>query len=74
MECLVDVDCDENKLFEILNDFENWPLYLPRQLKVVEILEEYDDYTLVQVTIFFKTLIKKEIPSELRFPRLMRKN
>lgn len=66
MECLVDVDCDENKLFEILNDFENLPRYLPRQLQAVEILEEHNNYTLVQVTIFFKTLIKKEISQQVK--------
>ena len=69
MECLVEIDCNENKLFDILNEYEKLPLYLPRQLQSVKILEKHDEYTLVEATIFFKTLIKKKISQKIKISK-----
>ena len=59
------LDCDERDFFKILTNYENLPKYLPRQLKKIEILDNYDNYTTLKATIFFMTLIKKEFSQKI---------
>ena len=59
------LDCDEKDFFKILTNYENLPKYLPRQLKKIEILDNYDNYTTLKATIFFMTLIKKEFSQKI---------
>ena len=73
MECLVELDCDENSLFTILNDYENLPSYLPRQLKSVKILDENSDHSIIEIIIFFKTLIKKEFSQKIKIKNNIQK-
>ena len=61
-----ELNCDENSFFKILTDYSNLPKYLPKQLHKIEVLEEQDQSVIIQLTIFFKTLIKKSITQKIR--------
>ena len=61
-----ELNCDENSFFKILSDYSNLPKYLPKQLHKIEVLEEQDQSVIIQLTIFFKTLIKKSITQKIR--------
>ena len=61
-----ELDCDENSFFKILTDYSNLPKYLPKQLHKIEVLEEQDQSVIIQLTIFFKTLIKKSVTQKIR--------
>jgi len=70
MECLIDANCNENDLFKVLNDYENLSVYLPRQLKSVKIIEENTEHVIIEVTLFFKTLIKKEFSQKIMIKKI----
>ena len=70
MECLIDANCNENNLFKVLNDYENLSAYLPRQLKSVKIIEENTEHVIIEVTLFFKTLIKKEFSQKIMIKKI----
>ena len=53
-----------DKLFGLLEDFENLPIFLPDQLKSVRILEQNDNETKTEETMVFSTIVKKEIVQE----------
>ena len=40
-------------------------MYLPRQLKSVKIIEENTEHVIIEITLFFKTLIKKEFSQKI---------
>ena len=69
-----EIDCNERNFFKILTDYENLPKYLPRQLKKIEILDNYDNYTTLKATIFFMTLIKKEFSQKVRIEKKSENN
>ena len=52
MDYSISLDCDIEKFFEILTNYENLPKYLPRQLKKIEIVNETDNYKTIRATIF----------------------
>ena len=64
-----EVDCNERNFFKILTDYENLPKYLPRQLKKIEILDERDNHTTIEVIASLKTLIKKEFSQKIRIEK-----
>ena len=64
-----ELDCDERDFFKILTDYENLPKYLPRQLKKIEILDERDNHTTIEVMASLKTLIKKEFSQKIRIEK-----
>ena len=64
-----EIDCDERNFFKILTDYENLPKYLPRQLKKIEILDERDNHTTIEVMASLKTLIKKEFSQKIRIEK-----
>ena len=64
-----EVDCNERNFFKILTDYENLPKYLPRQLKKIEILDERDNHTTIEVMASLKTLIKKEFSQKIRIEK-----
>ena len=64
-----EVDCNERNFFKILTDYENLPKYLPRQLKKIEILDEHDNHTTIEVMVSLKTLIKKEFSQKIRIEK-----
>ena len=63
------LDCDEKDFFKILTNYENLPKYLPRQLKKIEILDERDNHTTIEVMASLKTLIKKEFSQKIRIEK-----
>ena len=68
------LDCDEKDFFKILTNYENLPKYLPRQLKKIEILDEHDNYTTIEVMASLKTLIKKEFSQKIRIEKKSEKD
>ena len=64
-----EIDCNERNFFKILTDYENLPKYLPRQLKKIEILDERDNHTTIEVIASLKTLIKKEFSQKIRIEK-----
>ena len=64
-----EIDCNERNFFKILTDYENLPKYLPRQLKKIEILDEGDNHTTIEVMASLKTLIKKEFSQKIRIEK-----
>ena len=74
MDYSLELDCNEKKFFKILTNYENLPKYLPRQLKKIEILDNYDNYTTLKATIFFMTLIKKEFAQKIRIEKKSENN
>ena len=62
-----EIDCDKDKFFHVLTDFQNLTDYMPRQLQKISIIEEKNDYTIIESTIFLRSIIKKEflIPVKL---------
>ena len=64
-----EVDCNERNFYKILTNYENLPKYLPRQLKKIEILDERDNHTTIEVMASLKTLIKKEFSQKIRIEK-----
>ncbi len=52
---------DYNKIMVKIMDFENYPEFMPGQLKSVKILKNNGDEMLTEETISFQTIIKKTI-------------
>ena len=65
----MELDCNNMNFFKILNNYKDLIKYLPRQLKKVDVLEENDTYTIIEVTLSFKTLIKKEITQKIKIEK-----
>ena len=70
----LELDCNERNFFKILTDYENLSNYLPGKLKKIEILDNYDNYTTLKATIFFRTLIKKEFSQKIRIEKKSENN
>ena len=64
-----ELDCDSSNLMKILTDYTNLFKYLPRQLKKIDILEEDETSSIIESTLSFKTLIKKEIIQRVKIER-----
>ena len=60
------LDCEQKKIFKILTDFENLSNYLPRKLQNIEILEKDGSTTILNVSLFLRTLIKKEFSQKIK--------
>ena len=67
--CSLELDCDEKNFLKILTDYENISNYLPRKLKKIEIVDQHDNYATINVTIFLRTLIKKEFSQNIRIEK-----
>ena len=74
MDCSFELDCSEKKFFKILTDYENLSKYLPRQLQKIEILDEHDDYTIIQATVFVRSIIKKAFSQKIRIEKKSENN
>lgn len=68
-EFSTELDCNNIRFFKILTDYRNLVKYLPRQLNKVVILEKNDAYTIIEVTLSFKTLIKKKITQKIKIEK-----
>ena len=66
MNYLFEIDCDKKKFFHVLTDYQNLVEYMPRQLQKIEILEKQEDYTIIESTIFLRSIIKKEFSQKLK--------
>ena len=64
-----ELDCNNVNFFKILTNYKDLIKYLPRQLKKVDVLEENDTFTIIEVTLSFKTLIKKEITQKIKIEK-----
>tara|TARA_B110000014_G_C20009774_1_gene523525 strand:- start:6 stop:215 length:210 start_codon:yes stop_codon:yes gene_type:complete len=56
-----ELNCDRDKFFHILKDYQNLPNYMPRQLQKISIIEEKEGYTIIESTILLRSIIKKRI-------------
>ena len=74
MDCSFELDCNEKKFFKILTDYENLSKYLPRQLQKIEILDEHDNYTTIQATVFIRSMIKKAFSQKIRIEKKSENN
>ena len=74
VDCSFELDCSEKKFFKILTDYENLSKYLPRQLQKIEILDEHDNYTTIQVTVFVRSMIKKAFSQKIRIEKKSENN
>ena len=74
MDCSFELDCSEKKFFKILTDYENLSKYLPRQLQKIEILDEHDNYTTIQATVFVRSIIKKAFSQKIRIEKKSENN
>ena len=74
MDCSFELDCSEKKFFKILTDYENLSKYLPRQLQKIEILDEHDNYTTIQATVFIRSMIKKAFSQKIRIEKKSENN
>ena len=74
MDCSFELDCSEKKFFKILTDYENLSKYLPRHLQKIEILDEHDNYTTIQATVFVRSIIKKAFSQKIRIEKKSENN
>ena len=61
LEFSLDLPAQPGQLMKLFEDYENLPKYLPDQLKSVKIIEKNETVTKTEVTVVFRTLIKKVI-------------
>lgn len=61
-----ELNCDKDKFFQILIDYQNLVEFMPRQLQKISIIEKQDEYTIIESTIFLRSIIKKEFSQKLK--------
>ena len=61
LEFSIKLKSDIKSLMQAIVDFENWPNYLPVQLKSVKIIEKRENEITTEEILVFKTIIKNEI-------------
>lgn len=66
MNYSIELDCDEKKFIDTLTNYENLTDYLPRQLQRIQVVESNENYTIIEVTIFLRSIIKKEFTQRLK--------
>ena len=60
------LECDERKFWINLTNFVELRKYLSRQIQKIEILEENNDVTKLNIIIFVRSLIKKEFSVQIK--------
>ena len=63
---LHNLQCDERKFWKDLTNFTELQKYLSRQIQKIEILEENNDMTILNIIIFVRSLIKKEFLVQIK--------
>jgi|TARA_B110000495_G_C22458022_1_gene285408 hypothetical protein len=63
------INCNAVNFFKVLTDYEQLVKYLPRQLNDIKILSESENISTIEVSIIFKTLIKKEIKQKMQISK-----
>jgi hypothetical protein len=66
MNYLFELNCDKDKFFYVLTDYQNLVKYMPRQLQKIEILEKHEGHTIIESTIFLRSIIKKQFSQKLK--------
>ncbi len=66
IEFSINLPASPKQLIKIVSDYENYPFYLPDQLKNVKVIQNDDDETITEDTFIFKTIVKKEIKQKSR--------
>jgi len=61
-----DLNSNKDKFFDILTDYQNLTEYMPRQLQKISIIEEKEDYTIIESKILLRSIIKKEFSQRLK--------
>jgi len=61
-----ELNCNKDKFFYVLTDYQNLVKYMPRQLQKIEILEKHEDHTIIESTIFLRSIIKKQFSQKLK--------
>ena len=61
LEFSIKLESDVKNLMQAIINFENWPNYLPAQLKSVKIIEKRENEITTEEILVFKTIIKNEI-------------
>ena len=69
MDFSTTINCNAINFFKVLTNYEQLVKYLPRQLNNVKILNESDNTSIIEVSIIFKTLIKKEIVQKIEITK-----
>ena len=60
----INLAASPKQLLEVVKDYENYPFYLPDQIKNVEIIKKDNEDVITEEVFIFKTIIKKEIKQE----------
>jgi len=66
IEFTLDLPAPKEKLQELMMDYQEFPKYLPHQIKSVIIIEETDDYTITEETIHLSTVISKTFVTQTK--------
>jgi len=66
LEFSINLAASPEQLLTVATDYENYPSYLPDQIKSVEILQHSNNETIIELIMIFKTILKKEIKQKSR--------
>ena len=55
----LDLAVPQDKLLNLMTDYEQFPKYLPHQIKSVQIIEKSNDYTITEETLHLSSVISK---------------
>lgn len=61
LEFSINLAASPEQLLTVATDYENYPSYLPDQIKSVKILQHSNNETIIELIMIFKTILKKEI-------------
>jgi ribosome-associated toxin RatA of RatAB toxin-antitoxin module len=61
IEFSISLVASPKQLIKVVEDYENYPFYLPDQIKNVKVIQKDNDETITEDTFVFKTIVKKEI-------------
>jgi len=70
LEFTMNVSAPKKQLFDKITDYEQYPTYLPDQLRSVKVIEKNDNVVITEESIIFSNYIKK--PFEQRTKHLMK--
>ena len=48
-------------LMDLMSNFESYQVFLPQQLRDINIIEKNPEHTIIELTLMFSTILKKEI-------------
>ena len=48
-------------LMDLMSNFESYRVFLPQQLRDINIIEKNSEHTIIELTLMFSTILKKEI-------------